>query len=95
MSLFTFKFFYTFSCLFLIIINVCILFSQALNPVFILIFIPLFEGAIYPLLDKCGVPKRPLQRMAGGMVLAALAFVCAGLLQIKIEVSEVIFLIAQ
>ncbi|XP_071484620.1 solute carrier family 15 member 2-like [Diadema antillarum] len=62
---------------------------QALNPVFILLFIPLFEGGIYPLLDKCGVPKRPLQRMAAGMALAMLAFVCAGFLQLKIEGTEI------
>ncbi|XP_030830422.1 solute carrier family 15 member 2 isoform X1 [Strongylocentrotus purpuratus] len=61
---------------------------QAMNPVFILIFIPLFEGVIYPLLDKCNVPKRPLQRMAGGMTLAAIAFVFAGFLQLKIDSSE-------
>lgn len=72
------NYFFVFLHLFLI--------PQAMNPVFILIFIPLFEGVIYPLLDKCNVPKRPLQRMAGGMTLAAIAFVLAGFLQLKIDV---------
>nr|XP_054753056.1 solute carrier family 15 member 2-like [Lytechinus pictus]XP_054753060.1 solute carrier family 15 member 2-like [Lytechinus pictus] len=62
---------------------------QALNPVFILFFIPLFEGVIYPLLDKCNVPKRPLQRMAGGMILAAIAFILAGFVQLKIDSTEI------
>jgi len=31
---------------------------QAINPVLILIFIPVFDYAIYPLLDKCKIPNR-------------------------------------
>ena len=31
---------------------------QALNPILIIVFIPLFESVVYPLLDKCRIPNR-------------------------------------
>ena len=55
---------------------------QALNALFIILLIPLFEGVIYPLFKK----PRPLKRMSFGMLLALLAFVIAGLVQMKIQV---------
>lgn len=55
---------------------------QALNAVFIILLIPVFEGIIYPLVKK----PRPLKRMAIGMILGALAFVIAGMVQLKIQV---------
>ncbi|XP_031574670.1 peptide transporter family 1-like [Actinia tenebrosa] len=59
---------------------------QALNAVFIILLIPVFEGIIYPLVKK----PRPLKRMAIGMMLGALAFVIAGLVQLKIQASEMV-----
>ena len=56
---------------------------QALNPLFIIILIPLFEAVVYPLLKR---PK-PLKRMCTGMFLASVAFVFAGFLQMKIQVK--------
>ncbi|XP_053389914.1 solute carrier family 15 member 2-like [Mercenaria mercenaria] len=61
---------------------------QALNPLLILALIPLFEKVVYPLLDKCRVPNRPLQRMVAGLYISAAAFVCAGLVQLKIDMAE-------
>lgn len=58
---------------------------QALNPLLILILIPLFEKLIYPCLDKCRIPNRPLQRMVAGMFLSVLAFLMAGFVQLKIN----------
>lgn len=58
---------------------------QALNPILILGLIPLFEKLIYPCLDKCKVPNRPLQRMVAGMFLSVIAFVMAGFVQLKIN----------
>ena len=55
---------------------------QALNPLFIIILIPLFEAVVYPLLKR---PK-PLKRMCAGMFLASVAFIFAGFLQMKIQV---------
>ncbi|EDO33075.1 predicted protein, partial [Nematostella vectensis] len=61
---------------------------QAMNPVFILILIPLFEYAIYPLLSKCNLLVKPLQRMCAGMLLAAISFVFAAFLHIAIQKSR-------
>ncbi|XP_066263216.1 solute carrier family 15 member 2-like [Branchiostoma lanceolatum] len=58
---------------------------QFVNPALILILIPIFEGAIYPILDKCKIPNKPLQRMCAGMTFAAAAFVVAGFIQIALQ----------
>lgn len=63
---------------------------QVLNPVLIIIMIPLFEGAIYPLMNKMNVPTRPLARMCTGMLLGGIAFVLAGVIQLRIEGSEIL-----
>lgn len=62
---------------------------QALNPVFILIMIPIFETLIYPTLKKCNLLVRPLQRMCAGMLLAAFSFMMAAFVQIAIQNSRV------
>ncbi|XP_067145375.1 solute carrier family 15 member 2-like isoform X2 [Centruroides vittatus] len=61
---------------------------QAANPLLIVLFVPLFESAVYPLLDGCGWLTRPLQRMTVGGVLTALSFVLAGFLQLSVEMEE-------
>ncbi|GAB6029276.1 hypothetical protein CHUAL_005041 [Chamberlinius hualienensis] len=60
---------------------------QVVNPLLILLFIPVFDSAIYPLLTRCGFLTKPLQRMFAGGILAVVAFVIAGFLQIKIEAT--------
>lgn len=62
-----------------------------MNPVLIIIMIPLFEGAIYPLMNRLNVPTRPLARMCTGMLLGGLAFVLAGVIQLRIEVGANFF----
>ncbi|XP_072033904.1 solute carrier family 15 member 2-like isoform X2 [Amphiura filiformis] len=62
---------------------------QALNPVLIILFIPFFEVCVYPCLRHFNVPFRPLQRMTVGMLLAAVAFVLAGFIQLKIDSNEI------
>ncbi|XP_021365386.1 solute carrier family 15 member 1-like isoform X1 [Mizuhopecten yessoensis] len=61
---------------------------MALNPLLIIILIPLFEQVIYPLCDKCGILNRPLQRMVSGMFLTGAAFVVAALVQMKLDVHR-------
>ncbi|XP_055351684.1 solute carrier family 15 member 1-like isoform X2 [Paramacrobiotus metropolitanus] len=58
---------------------------QIFNPVLILIFIPCFETVIYPVMHKLKIPFRLLARMVVGMVLAGVAFVIAGFLQVAID----------
>lgn len=57
---------------------------QVINPLLILILIPVFDCVIYPLLARVGI-KRPLQKMAVGGFLAALAFIISGLIETQLE----------
>lgn len=59
---------------------------QVMNPLLVLLFIPFFETAVYPILAKIGI-KKPLQKIALGGFLAALAFVLSAVVQTKIIVS--------
>ncbi|BES98582.1 oligopeptide transporter [Nesidiocoris tenuis] len=61
---------------------------QTVNPVLCLLFIPLFEGIIYPVLAKLHIVRTPLQKLSWGGILAALSYVVAGLLQLKIEQAD-------
>ncbi|CAI8029081.1 Solute carrier family 15 member 2 [Geodia barretti] len=61
---------------------------QALNPILILVFIPIFEFGVYPLAAKCRLLKRPLQRMVVGMVIAGLSFMVAGFVQISVQNAD-------
>ena len=59
---------------------------QIANPLLILLLVPIFESAIYPLFNKCGL-MTPLQRMISGGVLAAVAFIISGIVELKLEVN--------
>uniref|UniRef100_A0A8C2ADD5 Solute carrier family 15 member 1 n=1 Tax=Cyprinus carpio TaxID=7962 RepID=A0A8C2ADD5_CYPCA len=58
---------------------------QIVNPILIVIMVPIMASAVYPLIKKCGLNFTPLRRMTVGMLLASLAFVAAALLQIQID----------
>lgn len=55
---------------------------QVLNPAMVLFMIPVCPGGAWPLLPDL----KPLHKMFLGGILASLAFVAAGILQIGIEV---------
>lgn len=57
---------------------------QVVNPLLILIFIPVFETVLYPILAKCNI-KRPLQKLGIGGVLAAVAFVISAIVELQLE----------
>ncbi|KAL5278473.1 SLC15A1.2 family protein [Megaselia abdita] len=59
---------------------------QVINPLLILAFIPLFNYALYPLLEFVGI-KRPLQKLTLGGLLAATAFLISGFVEMKLEDS--------
>ncbi|GFV50142.1 solute carrier family 15 member 2 [Trichonephila clavipes] len=50
---------------------------QLLNPLLVIMMIPLFDWVIYPLLNKFSICETPLQRMTVGGLLSALAFMIA------------------
>ncbi|CAG7786494.1 unnamed protein product [Allacma fusca] len=60
---------------------------QIVNPLLILLLIPVFDQIIYPCLTKIGVLKKPLQRLTCGLLLAGIAFVISGLLELHLETT--------
>jgi POT family proton-dependent oligopeptide transporter len=58
---------------------------QTFNPVFLLIFIPLFNYWLYPYLDSIGLKTTPLRRLGAGLVLTALSFVIIALIQTNVD----------
>lgn len=61
---------------------------QVVNPLLILLFIPLFQYIIYPLLAKCNLLTSPLEKMIWGGFLAALAFVVSATVSLSIEATD-------
>ncbi|XP_014274041.1 solute carrier family 15 member 1 [Halyomorpha halys] len=61
---------------------------QTLNAVLVLVFIPLFEYIVYPILAKLRLVRTSLQKLIWGGFLAALAFVVSGILELKINENE-------
>lgn len=59
---------------------------QIVNPLLILALVPVFESVIYPCFKKCGL-LTPLQRIGAGGLLAGLAFVVSGIVELQLEVK--------
>ncbi|XP_026151679.1 solute carrier family 15 member 2 isoform X2 [Mastacembelus armatus] len=57
---------------------------QMLNALLILVFVPIFDLVIYPLVRLCRINVTPLRKMATGMVFAALAFGAATLVEVNV-----------
>lgn len=51
------------------------------NAVLILVMIPFFDRCVYPALNAIGFRMRPLTRMLWGMILGAVSFILAAILQ--------------
>uniref|UniRef100_A0ACB8FJG3 Uncharacterized protein n=1 Tax=Sphaerodactylus townsendi TaxID=933632 RepID=A0ACB8FJG3_9SAUR len=60
---------------------------QTINPILIVIMVPVVDMAVYPLINKCHINFTPLRKMAVGMFLAALAFIVAALVQLKVDAT--------
>ncbi|XP_042891417.1 solute carrier family 15 member 2-like isoform X2 [Penaeus japonicus] len=60
---------------------------QVINPFFILMLIPIFDSFVYPLLAKCNLLTKPLTRIFTGGVLAGVAFLISGFLELKLETT--------
>lgn len=57
----------------------------ALNPLFVMLIIPLLNFGVYEPLERRGRPLKPLHRMTIGMFIAAGSFAAVALLQARIE----------
>ncbi|XP_020657253.3 solute carrier family 15 member 1 [Pogona vitticeps] len=64
---------------------------QTVNPILIVIMVPVVDAVIYPLIQKCRINFTPLRKMTVGMLLAALAFVVAAVIQIQIDKTLPVF----
>ncbi len=60
---------------------------QAVNPILILLFIPLFTFVIYPLIDRV-FPLTPLRKIGIGMLLMAASFGLTTLIQTWIDAGQ-------
>ena len=59
---------------------------SALNPIMVMILIPVFAKWIYPGLENVlKLKMTPLRRMSGGMVIAAASFAAAALIQLSLD----------
>jgi POT family proton-dependent oligopeptide transporter len=58
---------------------------SALNPLMVMMIIPLLNVAVYKPLEKRGITVKPLQKMTLGMFLAGAAFAIAAVLQQRVE----------
>lgn len=61
---------------------------QIVNPILILVFIPLFQYWFYPALSKCRLLTTPLQRLVAGGVLAAISFAVSAAISVAIESTD-------
>jgi len=59
--------------------------AQMINPLLILILVPIFEFIIYPTLAKFNLLVKPLPRITVGMFLTALSFLVSGILELVIQ----------
>ena len=58
---------------------------QIINPILILVCIPIFDKIIYPLVGKCGIKVTTLRKMTCGIFFAGVAFILSALVQIQVE----------
>ncbi|NXU48806.1 S15A1 protein, partial [Turnix velox] len=65
--------------------------QQTVNPILIIIMVPVVDAVIYPLIRKCKINFTPLRKITVGMFLAALAFVAAALVQVQIDKTLPVF----
>jgi POT family proton-dependent oligopeptide transporter len=61
---------------------------RSLNPILVMILIPLFSVWIFPWFEGRGVSLNPVRRMGWGMLLAAASFVLVGLIQISLDAGH-------
>ncbi|XP_009080717.1 PREDICTED: solute carrier family 15 member 1 [Acanthisitta chloris] len=64
---------------------------QTVNPILIVIMVPVVNYLVYPLLQKCNIDFTPLKKITVGMFLASLAFVAAALVQVQIDTGYMTF----
>ncbi|NXP34539.1 S15A1 protein, partial [Leiothrix lutea] len=64
---------------------------QIVNPILIVIMVPVVDSLVYPLIKKCKLNFTPLKKMTVGMFLGSMAFVAAALVQVQIDKTYPVF----
>ena len=65
---------------------------QSLNPLLVMILIPLLNWGLYPFLEARGLRVTALRRISIGLLLTAASYVIVGWLQHRIKVEETVSL---
>jgi len=61
---------------------------QAINPILVMLMVPLFNFGLYPLIERMGLKLTPLRKMSAGMLIAALSFVAVAIIQQWIDAGQ-------
>ncbi|NXW15233.1 S15A1 protein, partial [Circaetus pectoralis] len=65
--------------------------QQTVNPILIIIMVPIVDALVYPLIKKCKINFTPLRKITVGMFFFSLAFVAAALVQVQIDKTLPVF----
>ncbi len=68
---------------------------QALNPLLVMLLIPLNNLVLYPALRRGGVDPTPLRRMGAGIAFAGLSWVLAGGIQLALDAGRPVSVVWQ
>lgn len=68
---------------------------QALNPLLVMLLIPLNNLVVYPLLRRAGLEPTALRRMAAGIAFAGLSWIVAGCLQLALDAGQPLSIVWQ
>lgn len=63
---------------------------QALNPLLVMLLIPINNIALFPLMRKMGIEPTPLRRMTAGIALSAAAWIVVGNLQVALDAGDAV-----
>jgi POT family proton-dependent oligopeptide transporter len=58
---------------------------QTVNPIFILIMLPLFSYWLYPFVEKLGIKLTPLRKIGAGLFVTAASFFIVAMIQTRID----------
>jgi POT family proton-dependent oligopeptide transporter len=61
---------------------------QAINPILVMLLIPLNNVALFPLMRVIGITPTPLRRMGAGIALSGLAWIAVGAIQLTMDTGD-------
>lgn len=63
---------------------------QAINPILILLLIPLFSFIIFPQIEKLGIKITPLRKIGVGLIITALSFFIIAFIQSRLDNGQTV-----